>query len=113
MSEGFFSRGFRGRRRPAEQGTQLPPGQYLVDGFPILSAGPTPHTPLDEWDFAIVGEVDEPTAGSIQVWTGVGSGVAQHTPGGYPSGRGRPSTIDLVSDAISSRPSQRLCAARR
>ena len=24
-----------------------------VDGFPVLSAGPTPHTPLDEWTFAI------------------------------------------------------------
>ena len=60
MSEGFISRGFRGHRRPMEQGTQLPPGQYLVEGFPVLSAGPTPRTPLDEWDFSIVGEVDEP-----------------------------------------------------
>src|ERR671939_1925813 len=60
MSEGFISRGFRGRRRPTEQGTQLPPGQYLVEGFPVLSAGPTPRTPLDQWDFSIVGEVDEP-----------------------------------------------------
>ena len=58
MSEGFFSRGFRGRRR--RQDTALPPGQYLVDGFPVLSAGPTPHTPLEEWDFSTVGEVDEP-----------------------------------------------------
>ena len=23
-------------------------------------AGPTPHTPLEQWDFSIVGEVDEP-----------------------------------------------------
>jgi DMSO/TMAO reductase YedYZ molybdopterin-dependent catalytic subunit len=58
MSEGFFSRGFRGRRR--SQDTALPPGQYLVDGFPVLSAGPTPHTPLERWDFSIGGEVDEP-----------------------------------------------------
>ena len=29
MSEGFFSRGFRGRRRQPEGDTQLPPGQYL------------------------------------------------------------------------------------
>jgi DMSO/TMAO reductase YedYZ molybdopterin-dependent catalytic subunit len=58
MSEGFFSRGFRGRRR--SQDTALPPGQYLVDGFPVLSAGPTPRTPLEEWDFSIVGEIDEP-----------------------------------------------------
>src|ERR687894_367217 len=60
MSEGFFSRGFLGRRRQTEQDTNLPPGQYLVEGFPVLSAGPTPRTSLDEWDFSIVGEVDEP-----------------------------------------------------
>jgi hypothetical protein len=58
MAEGFFSRGFRGRRR--SQDTALPPGQYLEDGFPVLSAGPTPRTPLEEWDFSIVGEIDEP-----------------------------------------------------
>ena len=44
MSEGFVSRGFQGRRRQT-QDTRLPPGQYLVDGFPVLSAGP-PRTPL-------------------------------------------------------------------
>jgi DMSO/TMAO reductase YedYZ molybdopterin-dependent catalytic subunit len=58
MGEGFISRGFRGRRRP--QDSNLPPGQYLEKGFPVLSAGPTPHTPLAEWDFSVVGEVDEP-----------------------------------------------------
>ena len=54
MSEGFFSRGFRGRRR--SQDTALPPGQYLVDGFPVLSAGPTPRVPVDRWEFTITGE---------------------------------------------------------
>jgi DMSO/TMAO reductase YedYZ molybdopterin-dependent catalytic subunit len=28
--------------------------------FPVLSAGPTPHTPLGEWSFTIHGAVDEP-----------------------------------------------------
>jgi DMSO/TMAO reductase YedYZ molybdopterin-dependent catalytic subunit len=60
LSEGFVSRGFRGRRRRMEGGDRLPPGQYLVDGFPVLSAGLTPRTPLEEWDFSIGGEVDEP-----------------------------------------------------
>ena len=59
MARGFFSRGFRGRRRSQED-TKLPPGQYLEDGFPVLSAGATPHTPQEEWDFTIVGEIDEP-----------------------------------------------------
>src|SRR3712207_3191141 len=61
MGEGFFSRGFLGRRR-AEEGdsSRVTPGQYLVDGFPVLSAGPTPRTPLSEWDFSLIGEVDDP-----------------------------------------------------
>ena len=33
----------------------MPPGQYLTDDFPVLSAGPTPHTPLEEWTFSIQG----------------------------------------------------------
>ena len=58
----FFSRGFRGRRRPQERADadRVPPGQYLVDGFPVLSAGPTPRTPLEGWDFSVVGEIDAP-----------------------------------------------------
>ena len=32
---------------------RVPPGQYVTDDFPVLSAGPTPHTPLDEWTFSI------------------------------------------------------------
>ncbi len=31
----------------------MPPGQYVTDGFPVLSAGPTPHTPLEKWTFSI------------------------------------------------------------
>ena len=27
--------------------------------FPVLSTGPTPHTPLSEWTFSITGEVDD------------------------------------------------------
>jgi DMSO/TMAO reductase YedYZ molybdopterin-dependent catalytic subunit len=51
----FVSRGFRGRRRPADADpSRVPPGQYVTDDFPVLSAGPTPHTPLEEWTFSIV-----------------------------------------------------------
>jgi DMSO/TMAO reductase YedYZ molybdopterin-dependent catalytic subunit len=57
---GRISRGFRGKRREAHDPSRVPPGQYLVDGFPVLSAGPTPYTPLEEWTLAIVGEVAEP-----------------------------------------------------
>jgi len=60
LSSSFVSRGFLGRRRQSEETQRLPPGQYLVTTFPVLSAGPTPHTPLDQWDFTIAGEVDQP-----------------------------------------------------
>jgi len=48
---GIISRGFSGRRNPAD--VWLPPGQYLTTDFPILSAGLTPHVPLDGWEFTI------------------------------------------------------------
>jgi DMSO/TMAO reductase YedYZ molybdopterin-dependent catalytic subunit len=57
-----ISRGFTGRRRPVDDPSRLPPGQYLTRDFPVLSAGPTPHTPLDEWSFTISGEVSEPVS---------------------------------------------------
>jgi DMSO/TMAO reductase YedYZ molybdopterin-dependent catalytic subunit len=48
-----LSRGFHRGRRDRTDG-RLPPGQYDVgDGFPVLSAGPTPHTPLDRWDLTV------------------------------------------------------------
>src|SRR5919201_1450208 len=56
---GFISRGFKGRRRDAAADSRIPPGQYLVQGFPVLSAGPTPHTPPAQWSFTINGEVDQ------------------------------------------------------
>ena len=56
-----ISRGFRGRR-PQVDPTRVPPGQYVTADFPVLSAGPTPRTPLDEWNFLISGAVDEPVS---------------------------------------------------
>ena len=48
------SRGFRHLRRASdEDADRVPPGQYVTDGFPVLSAGPTPHTPLGKWTFSI------------------------------------------------------------
>jgi DMSO/TMAO reductase YedYZ molybdopterin-dependent catalytic subunit len=52
-----IARGFRGRRLPAAEAARLPPGQYLTPDFPVLSAGPTPHTPLDSWSLSIDGAV--------------------------------------------------------
>jgi DMSO/TMAO reductase YedYZ molybdopterin-dependent catalytic subunit len=53
MADGpFIARGFHGRR-PSAQAGRLPPGQYETRDFPVLSAGPTPRTPLSTWDFTI------------------------------------------------------------
>ena len=56
----IVSRGFRGRRAADVDPARVPPGQYVTQDFPVLSAGPTPHTSLELWDFSIVGELDEP-----------------------------------------------------
>lgn len=57
-----FSRGFGGRRRDTDP--RLPPGQYLTEDFPVLSAGPTPRIDPADWTFRIV-----PEAGDPIVWT--------------------------------------------
>ena len=51
---------FQGRPRDQAAADRLPPGQYLTRDFPVLSAGPTPRTPLTAWTFSITGEVAEP-----------------------------------------------------
>ena len=58
----FVSRGFQGRRRSDADPSRVPPGQYVTSDYPVLSAGPTPHTSLAEWNFSIGGEVDETRA---------------------------------------------------
>ncbi len=60
----LVSRGF-GRRRAEPADDRLPPGQYDTGSrFPVLSAGPTPRTPLAQWDLSVQGEVDSP-----RTWT--------------------------------------------
>jgi len=49
-----ISRGFHGRHRESEvDKSRVPPGQYVTTDFPVLSAGPTPHSPLENWSFSI------------------------------------------------------------
>jgi DMSO/TMAO reductase YedYZ molybdopterin-dependent catalytic subunit len=55
-----ITRGFRRRHEEPPEGDRLPPGQYLTRDFPVLSAGPTPDIPLDEWELSVTGAVDEP-----------------------------------------------------
>jgi DMSO/TMAO reductase YedYZ molybdopterin-dependent catalytic subunit len=58
---GIVSPGFSGRRRPA--GQKLPPGQYLVTDFPVLSAGPTPRVDLASWELRVTTET-----GQVHTW---------------------------------------------
>ena len=60
MSNNFISRAFTGKRRQPSESERVPPGQYIAPDFPVLSAGPTPRTPQDQWTFSIEGLVAEP-----------------------------------------------------
>jgi DMSO/TMAO reductase YedYZ molybdopterin-dependent catalytic subunit len=57
-----ISRGFGGRRRPDVDASRIPPGQYVVSDFPVLSAGPTPRTAPEDWSFTIGGALVEPVS---------------------------------------------------
>ena len=59
-----ISRGFKGRRGAADGANRLPPGQYETRDFPVLSAGPTPRTPLATWDLALRG-----VSGAVARWS--------------------------------------------
>ncbi|MGV9293219.1 sulfite oxidase-like oxidoreductase [Amycolatopsis sp. NPDC003676] len=54
---GVVTPGFTGRARGANP--RLPPGQYLAEDFPVLSAGPTPRVSTERWEFAVVTESGE------------------------------------------------------
>jgi DMSO/TMAO reductase YedYZ molybdopterin-dependent catalytic subunit len=56
-----FTRGFRGRGR-APRDARLPPGQYDIgDGWPVLTAEPTPRLSTESWTFTVEGLVEQPT----------------------------------------------------
>src|SRR4051812_37256465 len=67
-----ISRDFQGRR-PQVGPDRVPPGQYVTRDFPVLTAGPTPHTPLDKWTFAIRGAVENPGSWSWEEFVGLPS----------------------------------------
>src|SRR3546814_9116350 len=48
------TRGFKGRTRPDDTTrSRVPPGQYVTSDFPVLTAGPTQHTSLDDWTLSM------------------------------------------------------------
>ena len=64
MAGEFVSRGFEGKKRREAPANRLPPGQYVTDDWPVLSAGPTPRIPLDQWTFSI-----EQSGKEVASWT--------------------------------------------
>jgi DMSO/TMAO reductase YedYZ molybdopterin-dependent catalytic subunit len=49
----MVTRGFTGRRSGDDVSDRIPPGQHLVENFPVLSAGPTPQVELGSWKFTL------------------------------------------------------------
>ena len=50
----FVTRGFRRRRQTDAPAGRVPPGQYVTEDFPVLSAGPTPRISLEDWHLRLV-----------------------------------------------------------
>ncbi len=49
----MLTRGFSGRKSAQEFVDRIPPGQHLVENFPVLSAGPAPRVDTAEWKFSL------------------------------------------------------------
>jgi DMSO/TMAO reductase YedYZ molybdopterin-dependent catalytic subunit len=47
------TRGFTRRSGATAASSRLPPGQFVTDDFPVLSAGPTPRVELQDWRFSL------------------------------------------------------------
>ncbi|MEU4248269.1 sulfite oxidase-like oxidoreductase [Amycolatopsis sp. NPDC026612] len=63
---GVVTPGFQGRARSGNP--RLPPGQYLAEDFPVLSAGPTPRVRTETWEFTVTTEAGEKHAWN---WAGL------------------------------------------
>ena len=71
----LITRGFKGRGKPQIQNAhRLPPGQHLTTDFPVLTAGPTQHTPLDRWSFSL-----EKEGRSLATWSWADFGALPQT----------------------------------
>ncbi|MEV0069669.1 MULTISPECIES: sulfite oxidase-like oxidoreductase [unclassified Amycolatopsis] len=68
---GVITPGFTGRARGGNP--RLPPGQYLTEDFPVLSAGPTQRVHLDKWEFAVTTEKGEKRSWSFRELTSLPS----------------------------------------
>ena len=51
-AKGMSMARFQGRRRSAG-GDRVPPGQYVTDDFPVLTAGPTEYIDRERWELVV------------------------------------------------------------
>ena len=49
----MVTRGFTGRQVSTDRSRRIPPGQHLVENFPVLSAGPAPRVAVEDWTFTL------------------------------------------------------------
>ena len=74
------TRGFSGKRPPTDVAARLPPGQSLTQDFPVLSAGPTPQVPFDQWEFTNVTQKHWSTMRALEAVTVSESDREYHWP---------------------------------
>jgi DMSO/TMAO reductase YedYZ molybdopterin-dependent catalytic subunit len=53
----IVTRGFGGRRQ--REAEALPPGQYLTEDFPVLTAGPTQYVEPEDWTLTLTTDTGE------------------------------------------------------
>ena len=53
----IVTRGFGGRRQ--REAETLPPGQYLTEDFPVLTAGPTQYVEPEDWTLTLTTDTGE------------------------------------------------------
>ncbi len=56
---GLQSRRAKREEQEEKYGDRLPPGQHIVQNWPVLTYGPTPNIETDAWLFNITGMVDQ------------------------------------------------------
>ena len=49
----MVTRGFTSKAPSSDHSDRIPPGQSLTEGFPVLTAGPTPRVSLGDWSFTL------------------------------------------------------------
>ena len=60
----IVTRGFGGRRQ--REAETLPPGQYLTEDFPVLTAGPTQYVETEDWTLTLTTDTGEQQSWSWQ-----------------------------------------------